>query len=355
MENNIVYRLADDKDIPGINSLYLSSYNRERTTEQFVWEYNSAPAGRAIYVVAELNGKIIGSQCVIPYYCITRDNRKILTGKSEDTLVSHDQRGKGIFENMYKLLIEECEKRDIQFVWGFTYATKPFIKIGFEVPFAASMLLSALKPLEASRYFSSLSRDKSQISRIKILCMCYWSYSKHILAKYNLNERKVTITQEEISLNSDSFNYLQDQNHFGLNLDKAFLDYRVNNNPYNKSYYCYTWRQNDIVKACIYFNITKDNVGYILHVFFDDSLSRRQASGFIRKCIEETELKSTSVARFWGFTHNSQNLAEVNHLLAAGFIKLNRGISFVFKKIKPNFNFDINHFVLSRMASQGTD
>src|SRR4051812_39037900 len=103
MEENYIIRLAQNTDTEGINKLYNTSYKSERTLEKFNWEFNSGPAGKSIYVVAEFKNEIVGTQCVIPYYVITSENETILSGKSEDTLVSHAHRGKKVFEKMYSL------------------------------------------------------------------------------------------------------------------------------------------------------------------------------------------------------------------------------------------------------------
>src|SRR5258708_5206879 len=98
---DIELRLAGENDIDRINDFYFRVNRRKRSKEQFNWEFNSSPAGKAIYVIAEHNNKIIGTQCAIPYYITDASGKTKLTAKSEDTLVDHDHRGKNIFENMY--------------------------------------------------------------------------------------------------------------------------------------------------------------------------------------------------------------------------------------------------------------
>src|SRR4051812_7913938 len=115
MADQITYRLASDTDIDRINDFYNRIYKKNRTYEQFYWEFNSAPAGKAIYVIAEEGGHIVGTQCAIPYYVTDKNNNNVLTAKSEDTLVSPGHRGKQIFDSMYHLLIAECKNAGIAF------------------------------------------------------------------------------------------------------------------------------------------------------------------------------------------------------------------------------------------------
>ena len=83
----VTYRLATPDDYEKINSFYNRIYQSNRTIEQFLWEFNDGPFGRSIYVIAEDNGKIVGTNCVIPIELVTSNNRIIRSGKSEDTLV----------------------------------------------------------------------------------------------------------------------------------------------------------------------------------------------------------------------------------------------------------------------------
>jgi N-acetylglutamate synthase-like GNAT family acetyltransferase len=353
MVEEIVYRLASDADIERINVFYNNIYNKNRTYEQFYWEYNSAPAGKAIYVIAEHNNKVVGTQCAIPYYVIDKNNSQTLTAKSEDTLVSPDYRGKSIFENMYSLLIDECKKNGIEFIWGFTYADRPFRKIGFEIPYKSTMGLMALKPLKATRYFYLITAKKNISSFLKILVLCIFSYVKFLFLFFS-SSNKIEIDFDDIDYNNNRFNYLKHDKLFGLKLDQEFLDYRIARNPYNSNYKTVNYHLNGALKASIKFNRTKDNVAYIIHVFFADDLSLKTRNAFLLKAIQQSEIKKCTVIRFWGFNHNIENNKEIENLKESQFVFINRGIYFVGLKLTER-SVNFKDFALSRMASQGTD
>lgn len=353
MEDKIIYRQANDGDIERINAFYNKVYHKNRTTSQFNWEFNSSPAGRAIYIIAEYRGAVVGTQCAIPYYCMTYDNQEILSAKSEDTLVSRDFRGQNIFENMYTLLIEECKKKAIVFLWGFTYAEKPFRKIGFTIPYKAEMGILALRPIKSANYFYSITGSKKTLTYFKILGLTSFSYLKNAFAFSH--SRKITLSFGPLALNAPGFNYLQQEDLFGLKLDQPFMDYRLYHNPHSSAYKCVYWRENDELKASLHFNVTADGVGYIIHLYVSSSLSLAEGSAFLRKAIANSDLKDSVTVRFWGFSHNSQNATEVNVLKKARFVFLKRGISFVGLDMNADRPTDYRKFVLSRMASQGTD
>jgi hypothetical protein len=354
MADQITYRLALDSDINRINDFYNKIYKKNRTYDQFYWEFNTAPAGKAIYVIAEQNGEVVGTQCAIPYFVIDKNNQEILSAKSEDTLVSPAHRGKNIFENMYKLLIEECKKSSIVFIWGFTYADKPFRKLGFEIPYKSTIGLLTISPFKTADYFYSVTAKKGFVRYLKILGLSFTSFLKFSVLKLKSNAHTKPLTQS-IKTNNNIVGYLRQNALFGLKLDGAFLDYRINKNPYSSNYQTINLYDNEKLMASIYYNVTKENVGYIIHLYLDPSLDEDQSSEFIRKGIFETNLKRCDVIRYWGFTHNSQNQDEVRLLKNTGFTFLNIGISFVGLNLKDDRQVKFSDFVLSRMASQGTD
>lgn len=350
----INFRLAGDTDIDKINLFYNSVYKKNRDKLEFTWEFNTAPAGKAIYVVAEHNGFIIGTQCVIPYYVITYGNTVILTGKSEDTLVSSDFRGRHIFEKMYALLIEACRKNNITVIWGFTYAVKPFLKLGFQVPFRSKMGLLVLKPRKAARYFASLSAKNTGLDKLKITGLSFASYIKALLLKAKAEETR-NLSFEQVSLNRPDFNYLKNEGSFGLKLDTDFMDYRINKNPFSKRYTTCNYMKNGNVSITLTFNITEENVGYIIQLYVQPSVTKRELKGFTTSMIQATDLKDCSALRYWGFSHNQQNREEIDWLRSCGFTFIDRGIAFVWLPLTSDPVLDPRQFVLSRMASQGTD
>jgi hypothetical protein len=96
-------------------------------------------------------------------------------------------------------------------------------------------------------------------------------------------------------------------------------------------------------------------VGYIIHLHIADETTKKDFKKFLNTIIKTTSLKTCCVVRFWGFSHNLQNQKEIYFLNSAGFTFINRGISFVWLSLNQKVNFKPENFVLSRMASQGTD
>ncbi len=354
MASEIIYRLATDSDIDSINAFYNEIYKKKRTREQFIWEYNSSPAGKAIYQLAVVDEEVIGTVCAIPFTIITKNNTEMLSAKLEDVLVSPKHRGKHIFENMYKYLLQECEKNLIGFVWGFAYLDKLYTKIGFEIPFKSSMGLLTISPFKAANYFYAITSKKNLSSYFKILALSLYSSIKYKLL-FLKKHPELKLDYNDASYNTPNVNYIEYDKLFGLKLDQDFLNYRIHRNPYSANYRTINYRDSGVLKASIVYNITKKNIGFIIHLYFAKDLSVKIRTAFISQVIKETTLKNTDLIRFWGFEHNKQNKDEVSILKNIQFIFLNRGISFVGLNLNKSLEIDFSNFVLSRMASQGTD
>ncbi|MEO0473125.1 MAG: GNAT family N-acetyltransferase [Bacteroidota bacterium] len=177
----ITFRLADESDYQNINNFFNRIYGTNRSLEAFYWEFHHCPHGSAIYVVAEDDGKVIGTNCVIPIDLITADQHIIRSGKSEDTLVDPAYRGQKIFYRIYEFLFEKCREANIQVIWGFTSAKKPFRKAGFSVPYDHKQSIAVHRPFRAYRYLASLNKKNRLIDKVKILGLCILSKSNWLV------------------------------------------------------------------------------------------------------------------------------------------------------------------------------
>src|SRR5262245_56751663 len=121
---NIRIRLMLDGDIGAVNEVYNNAYGNIRPLSFFEWEFLQGPWGQANYVIVEdldrPGNKIIGTQSAIPIVFVNGAGENVLTAKSEDTFVHPEYRGHKLFDRMYDLLFEECKKRGIEYIWGFT-------------------------------------------------------------------------------------------------------------------------------------------------------------------------------------------------------------------------------------------
>jgi N-acetylglutamate synthase-like GNAT family acetyltransferase len=135
-------RLATEDDITACNAFHNTVYQRSRTIEQWRWEFASPllPNNIVPYALAEDNGRVVGTQALIPVRMVAHEG-VYWTAKSEETLVAQDYRGRQLFEQMYELLFNYGREHGIRSIWGFTPATKAFIRMGFDIPAKTQQLL----------------------------------------------------------------------------------------------------------------------------------------------------------------------------------------------------------------------
>lgn len=349
----IEIRLLKEDDIQSINDLYRKAYGIERPAEKFSWEFQKGPAGPAIYVVAidTKSGAVVGTQCAIPLYVTNASGERILTAKSEDTLVDPAYRGRNIFEKMYALLFDECRKAGIVAIWGFTYAIKPFAKLGFEIPFRCDFGLIVFDSVNGYKYFESLKQKRSFLEKIKIAVLVLASrlkYGIHIGFKategYSISKEVQTSLEDLTPSQPGAFFLLH---------DPKFLNWRLRDNPYpnNHLYYSLVNESGKQVGSVVCSN--NGEVAYIMYLGFARNLSEETRKHFLNAVIADVSEK-TNVLRFWGFTHNEAGREEIELLRGSGFVFTDQGISFVWKKLDEQSSLTVNNFVLSRMAAQGT-
>jgi hypothetical protein len=351
----IEIRLLQESDIDSINELYKRSYGLERTKEKFAWEFIQGPAGPAIYIVALKDSTIIGTQCAIPLYLKSPEGELILSAKSEDTFVDAAYRGQSIFEKMYELLFEECSKRSIHYLWGFTYAIKPFKKINFEIPFEANFGLIAINLSQSYKLLDSLKAKRPMLEKVKLrlLVTASWTNFKlRSLLVFNSDKQNTTIsTNPPSDLNS----LLQSENekNFYLNQDKNFLSWRLLNNPYNEHVYYSLKDLDGKLIGNIVCSIHDKKVAYIMQLAFAKNLSQSARLLFVSYVLRQLSKKEVLI-RYWGFENTNEGISEIALLKQAGVTFTKRGISFVWKEMAQSFPVRPEDFRLSRLASQSS-
>lgn len=351
--DEIEIRLFREEDIRSINDLYEKAYRIDRSTLKFKWEFQQGPAGPAIYVVAvdsKLN-RVVGTQCAIPLYVTNAAGARILTAKSEDTLVDPGYRGRSIFERMYAMLFDECRKTGVVAIWGFTYAIKPFAKLGFEIPFRCNFGLMVFDIIRGYNYLNTLKAKRSIIEKAKVAALALASRLKYGIHIRLRNTSGYTISRD---LQTDIAELVPEQpGVFFLLHDSKFLGWRLRDNPYPNNHLYYSLVNDSGKRLGVVVCSHSTEISYIMHLAFERNLPDKTRRHFLNEVISDVS-KKTDVLRFWGFTHNETGLEEIDLLKRSGFIFTDQGISFVWKKLDEKSSLSVINFALSRMASQGT-
>jgi hypothetical protein len=362
MENkNIKIRLLQESDIDQVNAFHNKLYNDGRTISKFKWEFLNAPAGKAIYIVAQDtdNERIVGTQSAIPILLRGNKGKVILSAKSEDTLVDPEYRGMQIFEKMYALLFEQCRKENIKYIWGFTSALKPFLKISFEVPFSHGQSLMVLDIKSSYRYLSKLNTSNSKFYKLKIFSLAILSKLltfKTVLSLSKYNNVKVVLSDKVDSYPNDLINSIASNHNdlFAIDEDTQYLHWRINTNPYHNKVFSLDFYEKEKLIANVIFNHHKDGVWYLIQALFNDNISEKKRSRIITFSLKNLIKKEKpTLIRTWNFRTNEINRMEISLFKKSGLVFLSKGVFFVWKDLEGTGELNPYNFILSRIATQG--
>ena len=213
------------------------AYNSKRKPEDWLWQYKKYLPGKAVFVVAKQNDRIIGTQAAMPYYLSVGES-KVLTGKSENTLLLPEYRGKGIMENLYEYMADICTERGFRCLWGFTGAVKAFKRFKFST-----------QPLDLHWYRAGFNAPYVVLHGLvqpdslkrKILSTGAWAlrYIKACPRAFSFpsfSEDYSIIFSDDLSPEDISSMHKQEEGHQSdsvrLHIDDAFLRWRMQENPH---------------------------------------------------------------------------------------------------------------------------
>ena len=347
----VTYRLATEADYENINNFYNRIYKSSRTLDQFLWEFHNSPFGKSIYVIAEDNKNIVGTNCVIPYDIITTEKTIIKTGKSEDTLVDPEYRGQKIFYNIYEFLFEKCKEANIKVIWGFTSAKKPFNKLGFDTPYYHEQCIAVRDVFKSYAYLSSLKKNNSGYDRMKILGLSLLSKIKTI---NKFKDYKIKFRVEE-SNNIEGVDRLILSNltsTFAINQTSDFQSWRIYMNPNYYKVHTFSFYNDKELVAIIVFNSYPNKVAFVCQSTFSHTLDNIEKIKILQKATHYLFKREVIMIRNWVFNTNELNKEEILIQKKAGFTHIKRGINLVWKELEA-VKIQPENFYLSRIASQG--
>ncbi len=356
----IEYKIAQESDYLSINNFYNRLHGSKRTIEQFRWEFHDGPLKPGIYIIAvdSDNNAVVGSQAAMYMNVVLSHGEKILTAKSEDTLVDPTYRGKNIFNNMYEMLFDECKKNGIEYIWGFTTAIKPFKGMNFEVPWSHSQTLAVSNPIAAYKYLVKLNSKNKLKDKFKIFGLAAKSYLK-LKSSFLFAVPKLKGFQEDIPVADASLiigNILKTSQspYFAIDQDANYQRWRFYANSNYKTVKTYSLIIENQLKAFLIIHISDENIGYIVQALFDPSLGEKVIEKFIQQSTAKIFRLGVSIIRNWSFTHTEYNNKENQHFIKVGYTFLDRGVPFVWKSLN-NGPLDPSNLISFKILSEGTN
>jgi len=342
----IAYSLIDiqketDDEIQEIVSFHNSAYGTARTAMQWRWQYQGVEGDKAVFAVARDNGKLIGTQGMMPYY-LNVCGVKMLTGKSENTLLHPEYRGKGVMPELYQFALQHCQKRELALIWGFTHAAKPFQKYGFNV-FDVRCDLGRpgfhITPHFLARGAAQAGTNRTPKQRIAL----WWKYGAYFLrglrflvapqvkgpAGYNVSQHPLTATDLK------DFRGKRSQKNVSLVLDDAYMTWRMREHPFFH-YQDYQVRQGGALTAYA-FVVENENTLYVSDwASLDDKSTRLLISRIV-------QAYQNKVAHFNMISNSAQmDVLTMEILRKLGF-RRHSGTNLVVKDLTGNLTETVQH------------
>lgn len=369
---NIEIRLVRPEDWSAVNDFHNRAYDVHRTLEEWTWEFRGPKGEDPLFALAMAGGKVLGTQAVIPIEMLDR-GEVFLTGKSEDTLVDSSIRGQGILELMYEVALQECRRRGIRALWGFTPATKAFERVGFVAPWRTQQLffpLTASAPRRVSgwsgRVLGRVAFDAAGLVGTGA-SKAAWRITHAVAdgpSRGRIGKGLAFEVSSALPSDCDSLSH-----RFSRQWDLAtiyrshdYMCWRVSQNPHVQARVVVCRDGEQAVGWCLY-AIDPDSNGYVVDVMVADpiadvaggSRSRLILIGLMARALEGLRVAGARSARMWTNQDSEYERFVRRTAQCMGFFRLRRGESSVFM----NVDLDESQFTRivrglhSRLSTEG--
>ncbi len=356
----ILFRVFTEDDIDAVNTFYNNYHHAGRTRDKFNWEFRDGPQGKGIYILAihSDTGSIIGIQAGIPIILINAEGKEVLTVKSEDTLIDVDAcadfRRRDVFKELYSLFFEECRRRGVSCVWGFTWVVKSLKRVGCEIPFRAGQKIMVLEPLKSYDILAKLNSKNTFREKTMIMMMVWVAWIKGFQGRLPQFHRAGFKINEEIHDNTGLFREAAGKEQlFFIRQDEPYLRWRLEQNPYTLDYNFLNFMKGDRLMAQLIYSINAEGQAFIEQLLFSGELSRSEKKNMIVTVFRKLKKMHAAHIRFMVFEENKINREESELLGYSGFLNVKPGMGVLFKNLDEKENIKPEQIVFSRLYTQG--
>ncbi len=367
-------RLIRNGEETKCNDFYNRMHRMQRSIDQWRWDFVPGifESSSLPFVVVEDAGKIVGTQALIPIRMIGEEG-VFWTAKSEETILDPAYRGKRLFEQMYRLLFDYAETEKLAYIWGFTQATKPFGRLGFDIPSKASQLFLPFSgkavPLMTVQQGHSGFADRAKPQMYIIAGAAAASYSAY---KLSYRQRRLRRQQSLKSLQirtlssppTDAGEVCQKFiERFGgktVYRDADYLRWRIFTNPYLKSIFRAVY-DGDCLVGWVAFAITDQRIGQLVDLIaVDDPNGAYTAKDVVRLLLVEAALASRNMGalaiRGWSVNNHPFDKIILGAAKSLGFYHVKRGHAMViYSTVAARKDNDVlDNWFVTRIFTEGT-
>ena len=329
-----------------INKLYKLITNIDRTLPEYEWEWLNTWNGKgSIWLMFDEdrneNDQLIGQYSLIPTP-FSFWGQSYLAGKTENCMSHHDYSGKSIYFPHEKKYFQEAQKRFQLFfttsgniakgVPGAVRRKLGYVAFDSWIQYIFCTNSSALHKRIYSKLESKLGSIFGLTKLISIMISKIFFMYSNIFFHERVNQSIKLLNENDSPIKDIEELWNRNKTLYGITVDRtcAYLDWRINQNPYSEHKYLSYYKDGKLIGYIIFY-INKNNVINIV-----DILAESRDSSTFEELIDNLIIyaKKEKVGLIMCSTLNGNNILK-KVFRHTGFIKINM---FSFKKIFSKIN-----------------
>jgi GNAT acetyltransferase-like protein/acetyltransferase (GNAT) family protein len=276
-------RQYQDGDEVQVNKLYKLLTNRDRSLEEYKWEWLETwdGQGNMYYLFDEDRPK--DDQLICQYSLIPTPlsvfGKYIMAGKTENCMSHPDYRGKGIYIPHEKKYFEDAKKRFKIFFTttgntGAAWAVRMklgYLSLDLWVNYYFYINYDYLQSELSKQLKKKLGKLKGFSGFVSLLISKYFQFysflisnNKKVVDVYFFNESEVDLKLIEDLWGKNKYNY-------GISTDRnaSYLDWRINQNPHHEHTFIYHYKNAELIGYIIFY-LDQKNIIRIVDILVDN-------------------------------------------------------------------------------------
>lgn len=318
------------------NDLYNKTYGRNRTAEQWAWEFETPNIGRSLpYALAVQDDELVGTQAYIPVRFVD-ELGEFTTAKSEETLVAPSMRGKSVLDRMYDTIFQRAREDGHASIWGFTTAEKAFRKLGFDIPCKTKLVILCASPNGLRKLTDTAGGLKRRLAiAFGGIGLAAWSTVARMAPRGRLKPGESLVAMEDAALFHASYTtaFITRWSGCTIQRDAAFIQWRLFDNPFLKSTVLGIV-ENGRLLGHVAYAVDQNSVGRIVDIMVAHPGSRSDDERLTRILLAGAVdgMRAANAAVMVAMSGNDHPYDRLLRKIAGGlgFVTVNQGTSVVF-------------------------
>lgn len=359
-------RLAYPRDVARCNAFHNAYYGRSRSDDQWTWEFcrMTDSDGTIPFVMAEVDGEIVGTQAFIPVDLVDRSG-PYLSAKSEETLVAPSMRGKNLFHRMYELLFTWAATHGVEYVWGFTPAKNAFEREGFACPVKTSQLFRSFSATAARRLRGAepSSAAKSAAEAIASSALAtYGNFAARLRLPASAGAIEIRLLDAAPEWADElSSTFVREWGGTSIYRSRQYLEWRLFQCPYMRPLVLAAFVDGTPV-GYVAFGLGTDGIAAIVDLIaISPPTGHVDAATVVQRLIHEAADRSRDMGavaiRAWHVTPHPFSLVVKRGARRLGWIHVERGFEVVVKPIgaaRRPASWPFENWYVTRLFTEGT-